>query len=34
MTRLNLLLTGILVLCALGVVTSQNRARKVYAELQ
>ena len=34
MTRLNLLLTGILVVCALGVVTSQHRARKLYAELQ
>lgn len=34
MIRLNLLLMGILVLCALGVVTSQNRARKLYAELQ
>ncbi len=34
MTRLNLLLIGIVVLCALGVVTSQHRARKLYAELQ
>ena len=34
MTRLNLLLVGILVVCALGVVTSQHHARKVYAELQ
>jgi len=34
MTRLNLLLMGILVICALGVVTSQHRARKLYAELQ
>ena len=34
MTRLNLLLVGIAVVCALGVVTSQHRARKLYAELQ
>ena len=34
MTRLNLLLLGIVVVCALGVVTSQHRARKLYAELQ
>ena len=34
MTRLNLLLVGILIVCALGVVTSQHRARKLYAELQ
>ena len=34
MTRLNLLLVGILVVCALGVVTSQHRARKLYAALQ
>lgn len=34
MTRLNLLLIGILVLCALSVVTSQHHARKLYAELQ
>ena len=34
MTRLNLLLVGILVVCALGVVTSQHHARKRYAELQ
>lgn len=34
MTRLNLLLMGILVVCALGVVTSQHHARKLYAELQ
>lgn len=34
MTRLNLLLIGIVVVCALGVVTSQHRARKLYAELQ
>ena len=34
MTKLNLLLIGILIVCALGVVTSQHRARKLYAELQ
>jgi cell division protein FtsL len=34
MTRLNLLLMSILVVCALGVVTSQHHARKLYAELQ
>ncbi len=34
MTRLNLLLVGILMACALGVVTSQHHARKLYAELQ
>lgn len=34
MTKLNLLLVGILIVCALGVVTSQHRARKLYAELQ
>ena len=34
MTKLNLLLVGIVIVCALGVVTSQHRARKLYAELQ
>ena len=34
MTRLNLLLLGIVIMCSLGVVTSQHRARKLYAELQ
>lgn len=34
MTRLNLLLLGILIVCALGTVTSQHRARQLYAELQ
>jgi cell division protein FtsL len=34
MTRLNLLLLGILIVCALGTVTSQYRARQLYAELQ
>jgi cell division protein FtsL len=34
MVRLNLILLGILVVCALSVVTSQNKARKLYVELQ
>ncbi len=34
MVRLNLVLLGILVVCALLVVTSQHRARKLYVELQ
>jgi len=34
MTRLNLLLLGILMVCSLGVVTSQHHARKLYAALQ
>ena len=32
--RLNLVLLAILVACALAVVTSQHRARKLYVELQ
>jgi cell division protein FtsL len=32
--RLNLMLLGVLILCALGLVTSQHRARKLYVELQ
>lgn len=32
--RLNLLLLALVVLCALGVVTSQHKARKLYVELQ
>ncbi len=32
--RLNLVLFAILVFCALGVVTSQHRARKLFVELQ
>ena len=32
--RLNLILLGVLILCALGLVTSQHRARKLYVELQ
>ena len=34
MARLNLVLLGILVVCALSVVTSQHKARKLYVELQ
>jgi len=34
MARLNLILLAILVACALSVVTSQHKARKLYAELQ
>jgi cell division protein FtsL len=34
MVRLNLILLGILVVCALSVVTSQHKARKLYVELQ
>ena len=34
MARLNLILLAILVACALSVVTSQNKARKLYVELQ
>ena len=34
MMRLNLLLLGIVMVCSLGVVTSQHHARKLYAELQ
>ncbi len=34
MTRLNLILVGILVVCALSVVTSQHKARKLYVDLQ
>jgi cell division protein FtsL len=33
-TRLNLLLLTILIVCALSVVTSQYKARRLYAELQ
>jgi cell division protein FtsL len=32
--RLNLLMIGIAVLCALGVVTAQHDARKLFVELQ
>ena len=34
MTRLNLILVLILIGCALGVVTSQHKARKLFVELQ
>jgi len=34
MTRLNLILLGILLVCALALVTSQHRARKLYVQLQ
>jgi cell division protein FtsL len=34
MTRLNLILVLIAVLCAVGVVTSQHKARKLFTELQ
>lgn len=34
MVKLNLILSLVLVLCALGVVTSQHKARKLYVELQ
>jgi cell division protein FtsL len=34
MTRLNLILLGLLLACALALVTSQHRARKLYVELQ
>ena len=34
MTRLNLALLAALVICALSVVTSQHKARKLYVELQ
>jgi cell division protein FtsL len=33
MGRLNALLLAVLVACALGVITSQHRARKLFAEL-
>lgn len=34
MSRFNLILAVIAVLCALGVVTSQHRARKLFVELE
>lgn len=34
MAKLNLVLGLVLVLCALGVVTSRHKARKLYVELQ
>jgi cell division protein FtsL len=33
-TRLNLLLLAALALCAIGLVTSQHQARKLFAELE
>ncbi|HRO60329.1 MAG TPA: cell division protein FtsL [Burkholderiaceae bacterium] len=34
LTRVNVLLAGLLVLCALGLVTSQHRARKVFIDVE
>ena len=34
MARLNLLLLSLAIACALGVVTSQHKARKLFVELQ
>jgi cell division protein FtsL len=34
MTRLNLIVFALLIACALGVVTAQHQARKLYVELQ
>ena len=34
LTRLNLVLLAVLIACALAVVTSQHKARKLYVELQ
>ena len=34
MTRINLILFGVLILVALGVVTAQHKARKLYFELE
>lgn len=34
MARLNILLLALLIVCALGVVTSQHKARKLFVELQ
>ena len=34
MAKLNLLLLAVLVACALGLVTSQHKARKLYSELE
>ncbi|PZP64401.1 MAG: cell division protein FtsL [Azospira oryzae] len=34
MTRLNLMLFAILLACALGVVTAQHKARKLFVELE
>ena len=34
MTKLNLILFGVLIVCGLMLVTSQHQARKLYVELQ
>ena len=34
MTRLNLVLVAIAIVCALGVVTAQHKSRKLFVELQ
>ncbi|MGV3580697.1 MAG: cell division protein FtsL [Methylophilus sp.] len=34
MTRINLILFGVLMLTALGVITAQHKARKLYFELE
>jgi cell division protein FtsL len=34
MTRLNLILLAVAIVCALGAVTSQHKARKLFVELQ
>ena len=34
MTRMHLLLSFVVIVCALGVVTSQHKARKLFMELQ
>lgn len=34
MAKLNLLLLAVLVTCAIGLVTSQHRARKLFSELE
>ncbi|MBK8765237.1 MAG: cell division protein FtsL [Burkholderiaceae bacterium] len=34
MTRVNLLLGALLILCALGLVTSQQRARRLFVDLE
>lgn len=34
MTRLNFILLGILLICAMALVTSQHQARKLYVQLQ
>ena len=34
MTRVNILLLALLVACAIGVVTSQHRARRLFTEIE